>query len=267
MENKLVEKLEKGIPVIGLNNSCPAANIVERMCRGWDFVWIDAQHGQHSYESVLNAIRAAGTIGIDTVLRVPGHEYGILGPYADTASSAIMVPMVDTRQQAADIVDALRFPPLGKRSYGGRRMIDMYGRSYFKDRKLLVIAQIETLEAVENVDEIIGTDGIDMIFFGPDDMKVRMDIDIDAPVFGNEQLLGAMKSVAKAAKSAGKYAGCVAASPDILNVSYDMGYRLFMCGGDMGFIRSAADKRLSEIRGALEKREFVEIRDTKDTVY
>jgi 4-hydroxy-2-oxoheptanedioate aldolase len=234
-----------------LTNGCPAANIVERMCQGWDFVWIDAQHGQHSYDSVLQAVRAAAVIGVDALVRVPGHEYGVLGPFADLASSAIMVPMVEDAAQAASVTRALRFPPTGNRSYGGRRMIDLYGRTYHHERELLVIAQIETLESVDNAASIIATDGIDMLFFSPDDMKVRLGIDVDTPIRQNELLMDGMKRVAAAAVDAGKFVGCVAGSPDILVAALDMGYRLFGCGSDIGFIRTSAAARLEETRAAL----------------
>jgi 4-hydroxy-2-oxoheptanedioate aldolase len=252
MENLLMKKLDEGRAVVGLSNSCPASCIIERMCAGWDFVWIDAQHGQHDYRSALEAVRTAEVMGTDTVLRVPGHEYGILGPYADTACSAIMVPMVDDARQARDVVDALCFPPLGKRSFGGRRMVDLYGRNYYRERKMLVIAQIETPLAAENVEDIVKTEGIDMVFFGPDDMKIRLDIGIDTPALLDKRLSVLMERTADAARKAGKYAGCIAATQESLRISFGMGYRLFACGGDVGFIKAAADNKLAEMRKVLD---------------
>ena len=251
-ENSLLQKLRRGQPVVGLTNACPAANIVERMGQGWDFVWIDAQHGQHAYDSVLQALRAAGVIGVETVIRVPGHEYGILGPFADLDPSAVMVPMVDTPEEAAAVCRGLRFPPIGNRSYGGRRMIDLHGRGYYRERELLVIAQIETLEAVENAELIISTPGIDVLFFSPDDMKVRLNVEIDTPISENESMMKAMKRVAMTAERAGKFAGCVAGTPEMLKIALGMGYRLIGCGSDVGFIRVGASRRLDEVKGVLE---------------
>ena len=142
-ENVLADKLRAGQILLGLCNMYPASGIIESMALGWDFIWIDAQH---TTASALHAIQTAESHGLGTLLRVPGHEYGILGPFADLNPSAVMVPMIDTADDARRIVDALRFPPLGKRSYGGRRAIDVGGRDYFRETELLVVAQIETLE-------------------------------------------------------------------------------------------------------------------------
>jgi len=249
--NRLAEVLNGGRIALGLGNMYPASGIIEGMCKEWDFVWIDSQHGQFTYEGMLQAMQAAGAIGIETLVRVPGHEYGTLGRAADLAPSAIMVPMVNCAEEARAIVKALRYAPLGGRSYGGRRAVDLYGRTYYKDRELLVIAQIETLEGAEAADEIIGTPGIDCLFFGPDDMKVQMGLPINTAVFDNERLLEVMRRIAGAAKAAGKHAGCITASPEALQAAVGMGYRLLVGGGDVVFLRTAAAARLEELKAAL----------------
>jgi len=249
--NVLFDRLRNGEVVLGLNNMYPAPGIIEGMCKGWDFVWIDGQHGEMSYDAILHAMHAAGATGIDTLIRVPGHENGILGPFADLSPSAIMVPMVDNAAQAQQIVQGLRFPPVGNRSYGGRRVIDLHGRDYFHEQEILVVAQVETLDAVKNAEEIINTDGVDCLFFGPDDMKVRMGLPINTAVNESPELQAAMKSTAEAAKAAGKFAGCVGATPESLQVAIDLGYQLMVGGGDIGFLRVAAADKLQALRKTL----------------
>ncbi len=246
--NVLFNKLRAGDVVLGLCNMYPAPGIIEGMCRGWDFVWIDGQHGQLSYDGCLNAMLAASATGIETLIRVPGHENGILGPIADLAPSAIMVPMVDTAAQAKAIVQSLRFPPLGNRSYGGRRVIDLDGRDYYRERELCVVAQVETLEAVKNADAIINTEGIDVLFFGPDDMKLRMGLPINTAIDESKELQAAMKTTADAARKAGKFAGCVVASPASVQVAVDLGYNMGGGGGDIAFLRVAAADKLTALR-------------------
>lgn len=250
--NILAEKLRNGKIVLGLNNMYPASGIIEGMCAGWDFAWVDGQHGQHSVESILHALQAAMAIGVDTLLRVPGHEHGILGPYADLCPSAIMVPMVDSAEEARHIVAGLRFPPMGKRSYGGRRVIDLDGRDYFRERELLVIAQIETIEGVNGSEAIAATPGIDGLFFGPDDMKVRMGIPINTGITENQEIRNAMERTARAAKLSGKIAGCVAPTGAALRLARDLGYQLIAAGSDIMFIRTAAAARLQELKTTLD---------------
>ena len=251
--NVLFEKIRAGDVVLGLGNMYPAPGIIEGMCKGWDFVWIDGQHGQLTLDSSLHALHAASAIGIDTVLRVPGHEYGILGPFADLAPSAVMVPMVNDAKQAENVVRGLRFPPLGERSYGGRRVIDVDGREYYRAREMILVAQIETFEAVENADQIAATQGIDALFFGPDDMKVRMEIDINASAVDNKQLRGAMEQTAKVARAAGKACGTVAPSVKAFQIAVDMGYQIVVGGADVMFLRAASARMLSDLHATLKE--------------
>lgn len=249
-ENALAARLRSGKVALGMSNMYPAAGIIEGIARGWDFVWIDGQHGQFCYDTLLHAARACDVVGVPAVLRVPGHEHSALGRFADICPAGIIVPLVDTAEQARHIRDGLRFPPLGCRSYGGRRAADLGGREYYRDQELLVIAQTETLEGVTNARAIIETDGIDMLFFGPDDMKVRMGLPIHTSITESEQLQQAMRETAEAALGAGKHCACVAAEPAALSMARDMGYRMIVGGGDVIFLRTRAAEQLALLRAA-----------------
>lgn len=250
-ENIFLEKLRAGEVLLGLGNMYPAPSMIESMGKGWDFIWIDGQHGQISYDTAMVAIQVTGGAGLETLLRVPGHADHLLGTYADLAPSAIMIPMVDTPTQAAQIVQGLCFPPRGKRSYGGRRVIDLYGREYYRQRELGIVAQIETLEAVGNAEAIIQTDGIDALFFGPDDMKVRMGIPINTSAVENEKLRQAMEHTAKVARAANKFAGTVAASPEQVRLVVDLGYQIIIGGSDIGFLRNSSSEQPAKLRNVL----------------
>ena len=252
--NVLGEKLKSGQVAIGLANMYPAAGIIEGMCVGWDFVWVDGQHGEHSYETIMHACRTADLVGVDVVLRVPAHDCSLMGNYADLVPSAIMVPMVNTVAEASAVVRAVRFPPLGSRSFGGRRAIDLGSRDYYQDDNLLVVAQIETVESVEHVDEIIRVPGVDVVFFGPDDMKVQMGIPVNTPVLSNERLLAAMERTAEAAREAKKFCGCVVGSEQDFERVIAMGYQLVVAGGDVVFMRVMGEQRRTNLRQILARR-------------
>lgn len=253
MSGSLRERLSQGQTLLGLSQMYPGAGIVEGMCRGWDFIWIDAQHGQMSYDSTLTGVRTAHYMGLETIVRPPSHDPTILGIMADLAPSGLMVPMVNCVEDARRIVRAVHFPPLGDRSYGGRRPIDLYGREYYRNNPVFVLAQIETLQAVEAAEQIIAIDGIDGLFFGPDDMKVRMGLPIDTPVTENQRLQDAMRHTAAAAKKVGKYAGGIAASIASLHLCRDMGYQILIGGGDVMFLRASAATKLAELKSAMEQ--------------
>ena len=251
---QLRERLNDGGIALGFCLALPAAAIIEHACGGWDWLWIDGQHGQHDYRSMLESVRVADAGGIAPIIRVPGHDSGTIGQALDMRPAGIMVPMIDTAEDARGVVDAVRFPPVGKRSYGGRRSIDMEGRGYFEtaDENLLLVAQIETSEAVGNAGDIAATEGVDVLFFGPDDMRVRLGIPINAAVKDSAELTAALEKTVAAAKGAGKIAGCVAGSADGLRHAVSMGCQLIVGGGDVGFLRTAAPAKLEELRGAID---------------
>src|SRR5205823_2702455 len=106
---------------------------------------------------------------------------------------------------------------------------------------------IETVEAVSNVDAIIGTEGIDIVFFSPDDMKVQMGLPVSTAPLTHPRLREAMETTARAAQRAGKFASCIATTRADFNIVREMGYRLVVGGSDIVFVRIAADK-LKELR-------------------
>ena len=248
------QKFVDGKPRLGLSNMYPAPAIIESMARGWDFVWIDAQHGAHDYQSVANCVRATELVGADTVIRPPSHDPGFLATLCDLAPSALMIPMVNSAAEADAVVRATTYPPRGIRSFGGRRVIDLHGRDYYKNTRVGIVAQIETVEAVANVEEIIAVEGVDAVFFGPDDMKVQMGLPVGTPILENPRTLEALKRTAAAARKAGKIAGCVAIAKDDVLTMVDLGYQLLVSGGDSAFVRKMAADSLKMLQDALSAR-------------
>lgn len=253
-DSRLLSQLKEGQVLLGLCQMYPAAGIVEGMCPGWDFVWIDGQHGEMTYTSIMNSLRAAQLLGIETIVRVPGHDPATLGQYADLAPSAIMVPVVNTPQEAQGIVRALRLPPHGNRSFGGRRVIDLYGMNFHQQHTVAVLAQIETVESLKHVKAIAQTDGVDVLLFGGDDMKISMGLPVDTSSLELPRILEAMEQMAAAARAAGKFAACVAADPKLAQKSVEMGYQLLVGGSDIGFMLSGSRQRLSVLRDATKSR-------------
>jgi 4-hydroxy-2-oxoheptanedioate aldolase len=245
----MLKKLRDGQVLLGLCNAYPCAGIIEMMCRGWDFVWIDAQHGQHTQATAIEAVRASELVGCDTLLRPPGQENSVLGVFSDMAPTMLMVPMIDTAEQAHAVVRATRFPPMGNRSYGGRRPIDLHGREYFSQHEVAFAAQIETPESLTNIDAIAKVPGVDVLFFSPDDMKLRLGLPINTPTDGPELREG-MELTARAARNAGKFCAAAAGTPAAAARAVEMGYQMLACGSDVGFIRSQAPDKLTEIRRA-----------------
>ena len=251
-ENRLISLLRDGRPLLGLYHGFPAEAILETIGPGWDFVWIDGQHGQFSIDAALRSVRTASTMGLETVLRAPSHDAGWLGVYADTAASALMIPQIDSPQMAMATVEALRFPPHGRRSFGGRRTVDVHGRDYYRHRQPAVVVQIESREALENVRRIASVDGVDGLFFGADDLKLSLGLPIDAKLCESDELISAQRTIAEAARAAGKWCGQPALAAEDLRTAIELGYQLISCGGDVSFVRAGARETLAESRRVME---------------
>jgi 4-hydroxy-2-oxoheptanedioate aldolase len=246
--NRLANLLNEGKVLLGVAHCYAAEGILETIGPGWDFVWIDGQHGQFGFESALRAVRVASALGLETVLRVPTHDPGLLGLYADTGASALMIPLVDTPAMAADVVRALRFPPHGNRSFGGRRVIDVHGRDYYRTREPLVVAQIESASGLKDVEAIAAVEGVHVLFFGADDMKLHLGISMDTPLRESGLLLEAQRATAQAARAAGKWCGCVAMDPRDLRTAVEQGYQLIPAGADVRFLRLGSRQALEDAR-------------------
>ncbi|HUV06314.1 MAG TPA: aldolase/citrate lyase family protein [Spirochaetia bacterium] len=248
----LLEKLREGRILLGICVMYPVAGIVERIGPDWDFVWIDSQHGQHDYHSLLESVRAADFRGVESLIRVPGHDAGSIGRALDMGASGVLVPQVDTREQAESVIRASKFPPTGNRSFGGRRPVDVYGRSYSHtaNRDVALVVQIESQAAVENAEAILSLDGIDAFFFGPDDMALRDGLPMDQPRpagLYDESL----KRMIEIGKRYSVFGGGVFASPEAFQKAVELGFSLISVGGDAGFLAEGSQKSSEKMRALL----------------
>lgn len=250
LNNQLGERLQSGEIAIGIASIFPAVGIVEIMAPGYDWLWIDHQHGQHTYETVANCCRAADLIGVPAVIRVPADDSGVLCTYADLDPQGIMVPMVNSAEHADAVISGLSFPPRGHRSFGGRRVGDRHGRFYPETVSPVSVLQIETRAAVEAAADIAAVDGVDVLFFGGDDIRLSYGKRMDASYADDAELRHAFESTARSATDAGKVAGCVAGAPDLAKRAADAGYTMLAAGGDMSFLRAAADHRQTLLTAA-----------------
>jgi 4-hydroxy-2-oxoheptanedioate aldolase len=252
--NQLDDKLKDGHTLVGFSNTLAADGVAEAVARlGLDFLWIDAQHGRHTSTTARAAVREAQAVGLLAAIRVPGHEYGVLGPFLDTGAEAIIVPMVESPEQAAQIVRASRFAPRGGRSFGGRRVCDIYGFDYHHTHEPVVIAQIESGKGLENAEAIIATDGIDMLLLGSVDLAIDLGWPkerwrIDSPDMG--EVLGSLVGVAD---KHGKTVGCVAPGPAACEAARRCGCRFISAGDDTAFLTAGLSDWLSQANTVLKE--------------
>jgi 4-hydroxy-2-oxoheptanedioate aldolase len=174
--SSLREKWSAGHETLGLWLSIPSFVSAEITASiGVDYVCVDMQHGVVDYTAGAQMIQAIELSGATPIVRVPWNEPGIIGKMLDAGSHGVIVPMVNTRDQALAIVRAARYAPAGSRSWGpvmaGLRHSD---NREWADANIAVIPMIETVEAISNLDEILSVEGVDAIYVGPADLAVSL---------------------------------------------------------------------------------------------
>jgi 4-hydroxy-2-oxoheptanedioate aldolase len=251
----IIPALKSGTPQLGLCVMYPSPGALERIGPDWDWAWLDGQHGQNGYSELISLVRACDLVNIPAIVRVPGHEPGPISLALDMGAAGVIVPCVDTPEQAHAIVKAGKFPPLGNRSYGGRRPVDFGGRAYSDtaNEDTLLVLQIESPEAIENAAEIAAIPGVDALFLGPDDIMLRRGYPVNAP--RNRETLGDdMEAVVAACRRHNKYSVMVGRGAEMLNLCLEIGFDLIVAGGDVPFLVGASEQASKEARAVVEKR-------------
>ena len=208
---------------------------------GWTATVIDQQHGSGGNAELVACLTAARAAGIPAIVRVPGLDAGQIGRALDAGAQGVMVPMIDTAEDAWRLVAAVKYPPLGVRSFGPYRGKYLVGGDYAAKANGWTIAcgQIETRRAVDNVDQICAVPGLDMICLGPNDLALSLSEgqsrDIRAPA-----VLQAVRHVRARAEAAGVATFIFANDPDYARDMAAMGWQVIAIGTDSGWLSAAA---------------------------
>ncbi|MCT2536121.1 aldolase/citrate lyase family protein [Aquibacillus koreensis] len=180
LKNKVKENLKNKKPSIGVILGIYAPSLVEMVGHaGYDFIIIDDEHGTYSASEMENMIRTALLSDLVPIVRVD-YDKSSIQKALDRGALGVQVPMINTKEEAVEVVRRAKYPPIGKRgtapmtraaSFGYDAGKDFMDRS---DENIVVIVHIETPEAVRNIEEIVRVDGIDLAFVGPYDLSVNM---------------------------------------------------------------------------------------------
>lgn len=240
------ERLSKGGPKLGCVFMYPAPTAVERIGPDWDWVWIDCQHGTIDGRGMLEMVRAAEVVGVAAFVRVPSHDAAWILRALDAGAAGVIVPQVQSIDQARAVATAAKFPPIGERSYGGRRIIDRRGRGYSDttNEDTIVVAQIESPRALEAVQPIAGVAGVDAVLLGPDDMSLCLGLAMTQarPI---EQMRGWLEPIVAACELHGKVPAAIGMSAALVELYVTLGFKLIACGGDVSFL-AGGSKQASE---------------------
>lgn len=250
----LVDRLRSNERICAFWHMSASALMVEMSARvGFDTLVIDNEHGPATLSETIAMLRAAQTVGTQTIVRVSSHDRDILARTQDTGADGLLVPMVNTALDARRVVDICRYPPLGARGVAASVMkASGYGTNanYLKqaNAQTLLALQIETETAVDNLDEILTVQGVDMFFIGPGDLCASMGEigNLSAP-----NVVARIKEARDKILASGHLLGSVPRPDASAKQLFEQGFNLVVDGSDIGLFRGALEIKLAANRESL----------------
>lgn len=216
---------------------------------GFDWLLFDLEHGAHSDSVLMSNLQAIKGTAAMAIVRVGAPHPDLILRALDWGSTGIMVPHVESAAEATECLQALHYPPRGRRGFSRSARVYDYGLRAMPSPEDLpapaLFAQIESLRGVEQVDAIAAVHGVDVLFVGPADLAFDISVRRNGTNPGYEACL---EKVAAAARAAGKQAGILVRSMDDIPTLRAQGFTHFAVESDLGIIRSRYQRMLSRTR-------------------
>lgn len=242
VHNRLKEKLAGGQTALGCIHLIPSPDVTELLAlSGFDYIFIDHEHGVGGLSDLQNQLRAAAAGGAAALVRMPSLDPHYVRRLLDAGLENIYCPMIETADEAVALVRACHYPPDGDRGAGGGTRAALLGRGpdnadVIADR-LMVIVAIETVRGAQNVAEIAAVPGIDAIFIGARDLSASLG---RLGRFDDPELLESIARCEAAIRESGKYLGAPVYPGLSIEEMQKKGYDMLLTGTDSGFLTAAA---------------------------
>lgn len=236
---KILEKIRGGGVAYGTWVTMPNPEVVEALSYlPFDWLVLDMEHAPLTIKDVEFMLMAVRRDDLLPIVRVPWNDFVVIKQVLDVGALGIMVPYVNSREEALRVVNATRYPPRGIRGVGPRRCA-RYGlmdlREYYEklSDNILVIVQVETAEAIRNIEEIISVEGIHGVFVGPNDLTASLGIFRD---FKNPIYIKALERVVKAARRFDKIAGIMTSDAEDALDKVKRGFNFIALSSDIQYM-------------------------------
>jgi 4-hydroxy-2-oxoheptanedioate aldolase len=251
MKNRLKELLASGKPAIGTLVQVPSAPVVEILAQaGFDWLMLDTEHGPIDAETLHAMIRATSGTNATPTVRVAHNLNWLTKRVLDLGALGVMMPGVNSREEALEAVRAVRYPPEGNRGFGptfAALRWGLTGGDYARtaNREVMAIVQIEHIDAVERIDEILAVPGVELPLIGPYDLSGSMGL---LGQVTHSKVQAAIERVLAAAKKAKLPVGIFGMAADEVNQYIERGFQAILVGVDVAFLAAGAQNVLSQIK-------------------
>lgn len=253
--NKVKRTLQEGKPVIGSWLNLPCTNSAEAMAHaGWDFLAADAEHGPLDLGILNDMFIAIGTTDTIPMCRVPANDPVYIKRILDAGAYGCVIPMVCSAEEARQAVASCKYPPEGIRSTGGGRWRYWAGDDYRQhaNDEILVVVQIEHIDAVKRAKEILSVPGVDACFIGPSDLAWSMGLGKELGE-KDPSHAEAVAEVLRAAKKVGVPAGIHCRNAEEVPRRVEEGFLFLACINESTFMFNAARAAVKSIRERIGK--------------
>jgi 4-hydroxy-2-oxoheptanedioate aldolase len=254
---RLRAKWEASEPAFGLWAGIPSSLTAElAAAAGYDFVCVDLQHGMSDEATMISMFQATQAAGAVPMARLAWNEPWLIMRALDLGAVGVILPLIDNAVEARRAVEACRYPPVGRRSYGPVRADMVFGSAAMDDigGDALCFAMIETREGLENLDEIAATPGLDGLYIGPSDLAIALGLPprrVTGELSADQKpLLDAIERVRAACAANGLIAGMHCGSGVAAEQYAAGGFRLITVAVDTYLYKAAISHELGVARGA-----------------
>ncbi len=250
-ENKLKKIFAEGKAAINGWLQIPNSFSAEVMAhQGWDSLTIDMQHGAVDYPNALQMLQAIATTDVVPMARVNWNEPGQIMKILDAGSYGVICPMVSNRKEAENFVKACLYPPKGYRSFGPIRGLIYGGSDYGKyaNDELLKFAMIETKEALDNLDNIMSTPGLNGIYIGPADLSLAIGEEPGFDKPEGDKVYNTILKILEHAKKNNIIAGIHNQKPEYAEKMIKKGFQFVTIGSDQRFMSAGAKQVMSKFK-------------------
>jgi 2-dehydro-3-deoxyglucarate aldolase/4-hydroxy-2-oxoheptanedioate aldolase len=249
LENKVKQALQRGEAVFGTGLSAPVGVGLMRILANarLDWLFVDLEHGSSDMNDLITDLQVADILGMVSVVRVPDLQYFWIARCLDMGALSVMVPRVESREQAEYAVQCAKYPPQGRRGMGslaalGFASVSAADAVRISNEQGMIVTQIETLTGVSNAEAIAAVPGVDVLFIGPLDLSISLGTPGN---WSTPEWMAEADRVLAAAQKHGKSVGIVC-TPEQIRFWFDKGVRMFSVGSAMTYIRSGIEAARAE---------------------
>jgi 2-keto-3-deoxy-L-rhamnonate aldolase RhmA len=248
LQNLLRSQLKRGQPAFGITVSLGSPEVTYALGNvGLDWINFDMQHTVLDVTTVAAMIQAMSYSRTVPIARVQSNDLGIINKALDFGAHAVIVPLVNSREDAEKAVRSSRYSPKGTRSWGQRAAFRDTDYASTANSEIMVIPQIETELAIRNLEEIVTVDGVEAVFCGPYDLSMSLSVfgEFESPKF-----VKALESIVDTCRAHDVFPGVLAPVGPI-EKTIEQGFKLISLGGDLPMLTGTVTKTLENARSTI----------------